>query len=809
VGEGVETGAHPIPPLSTWQECTLDTQVKLEAKSCIYDRLLYFQSERTMGYDVCKEEFNEGVYIFEDTMENWRNATAASTLMRSARWHQVVNAYTSDVCGVGEVFGETKALVFRGSEVRSAVTQDLDVSSGGKLEFELFLPPLGWDSTNPFCRTGFQGKVYAEYSTDQGGNWTILKVFDPKFDRSSKFILSSLDIPSEGATNQTRFRFIQRFFDASLDNWALDNVRVLRLLPKDWSYSDAFRANVRKAQDFIQKAQCCLDTDWCEQRFTAEETKQCSELFSWYTGENYLIRLSEILLCFACLVNVLKFLYISGQDWYMKSRFPFQDEVLEIMSLGAVERWIKQVPLQYRPKKIIPDEFTANIHKSARMEEALRKQVADVEGQGDMLHRKEVIERERKRAQKKIRKAQRKLETRKAQKNFRSSTVEEALQEGLEEDSKVNELEEHAPVVEGGFSASEGFSTTFAVADSLTTDLDRFQRQNHHLLRVPFEVEHSRQWRTTFAVTTLLVFAVLFLFELSYVKPYTIREPVKPYGTLHGEISLSSYGMIFFAAYCDLKEIFHVLKYVVPARDAWLPQVTLDLSDEVRSLIVANFIVPVSEIKEYGAFSENYILYCAAGYSLGVFPWCLFAMLLREAVLSYASMRVVTPLLGSIAVIRAVLGPAFVIKAYNAVSFLFDCTFATREEMGVKFQTTKTQNTAINTALALSVLALFICSAVAFEWLGIIFAVALFGGVAYGAFTGCIHDLPIRPWMYLTTLRAGVWMKVKKRQRCPCLYWGKYCTEMHNYEEVFVLFVEDEVKFMALINGGIQNAFAK
>ena len=31
--------------------------------------------------------------------------------------------------------------------------------------------------------------------------------------------------------------------------------------------------------------------------------------------------------------------------------------------------------------------------------------------------------------------------------------------------------------------------------------------------------------------------------------------------------------------------------------------------------------------------------------------------------------------------------------------------------------------------------------------------------------------------------------------------------EMHNYEEIFVLYTTDEVKFMTLINGGISSSF--
>jgi hypothetical protein len=191
--------------------------------------------------------------------------------------------------------------------------------------------------------------------------------------------------------------------------------------------------------------------------------------------------------------------------------------------------------------------------------------------------------------------------------------------------------------------------------------------------------------------------------------------------------------MVFLAGLCDLKEIYHTIKYgicvclyihihihihiytyicnltciynltcdcllptayyppppyryVIPLRERWLPAVTLDLSDEGRVMVVANHTVPLNAITECGAFSESYVLACVACYALGCFPWCLFALLLREAVLEYASMRVVSPLLGAVAILRAVLGPAFVIKSGMSLRFLFEVHWANRETIGVSFQ---------------------------------------------------------------------------------------------------------------------------
>ena len=98
---------------------------------------------------------------------------------------------------------------------------------------------------------------------------------------------------------------------------------------------------------------------------------------------------------------------------------------------------------------------------------------------------------------------------------------------------------------------------------------------------------------------------------------------------------------------------------------SWIPLVTIDLSDEVKSLFIGSHIIPIEDIKEYHTYSQRFIQLCFSGttyihtntykhihiyihtyigYVVGVFPWCLFAMLLREAYLDYASMRIVTPM---------------------------------------------------------------------------------------------------------------------------------------------------------------------
>ena len=47
-----------------------------------------------------------------------------------------------------------------------AITKDMDVSSGGWIEAEMFIPPIGFDVKNPNCKSGYTGIIYLDYSID-------------------------------------------------------------------------------------------------------------------------------------------------------------------------------------------------------------------------------------------------------------------------------------------------------------------------------------------------------------------------------------------------------------------------------------------------------------------------------------------------------------------------------------------------------------------------------------------------------------------------------------------------------------------
>lgn len=120
--EDVASGAIPMPPLTEWNYCDLNSVAKLQSHGCIFDDQLYGLTDTHRGYDVCYSEFTEGLYIFEDTFEYWTGPQYDSNLMVSGKWQTIVNGNVTDYCGAA--FGKN-ALSFSGTFFRYANTKVL------------------------------------------------------------------------------------------------------------------------------------------------------------------------------------------------------------------------------------------------------------------------------------------------------------------------------------------------------------------------------------------------------------------------------------------------------------------------------------------------------------------------------------------------------------------------------------------------------------------------------------------------------------------------------------------------------------
>jgi hypothetical protein len=162
-------------------------------------------------------------------------------------------------------------------------------------------------------------------------------------------------------------------------------------------------------------------------------------------------------------------------------------------------------------------------------------------------------------------------------------------------------------------------------------------------------------------------------------------------------------------------------------------------------------------------------------------------------------MRYVTPALGTIIILRGILGPGCFAKLFTTVQYLSTTSFATREEIGRAFQSTKTRNGAIMAALVIGIVTTFFSAAVSVQAVPYVAVLSFVGGAVFGAANGCYHSLPIRPWMYLTCIDEGMWLRVTRKTACPCKKTCVYCTDLHQTQEAFVVFPTDFVPFFNLI----------
>lgn len=218
--------------------------------------------------------------------------------------------------------------------------------------------------------------------------------------------------------------------------------------------------------------------------------------------------------------------------------------------------------------------------------------------------------------------------------------------------------------------------------DAMVDELERQRRQNLALLRVPFEMDVDNNFLRSFAVVTVIVFAILFLFKLSVLPNYQIFEPLEPFGAISSTIYLNSYLTLLFGAYCDAKEIWYTLRYICPPFAHWLPAVTLDLSDDRKSLFIGDYTLPLNLVREVVAVPAQFSYLLAAGLLVGCFPWAIMSLLLRETEMTYDSMRFASPLLGCVIILRAVLGPTIFIKLAFIMQHVFAVDFKVREIIG-------------------------------------------------------------------------------------------------------------------------------
>jgi len=211
-------------------------------------------------------------------------------------------------------------------------------------------------------------------------------------------------------------------------------------------------------------------------------------------------------------------------------------------------------------------------------------------------------------------------------------------------------------------------------------------------------------------------------------------------------------------------------------------------------------------VTEANTFPNTFAYVITAGVMLGCFPWAMFMLLMRELYLPFGVTRILIPTLGCVLFVRVILGATIFVKTAFALYYLFDFNPKTRENIGVSFQTRRTKFSALVGFGGMTLGGMFFVGTFVTQYALVSFLTLMMVGLLYGGVTGCIHGLPIRPWLIMTKAGEGTWLRVKKKERCPCIYWANWCTDVHEMEEVLIIYPEDSVRFFQAIKGGTRAA---
>ena len=625
VGDSVGEGDGTMTPLYDWRYCRSETtKVSLQGWGCVYDHQLWRLTGRTggypysdnkdntdnkaaiasraLGYELCYDTFSGGAYIFEDQFENWDQSfdydieemvgkNFADNVKVSALWQTVVNGWSTDFCGLPDVPGQinTRALTFKGTGQRLAQTIPLDVSSGGWIEADLLMSPIDiqFNIDHPWCQQANDGTVVLEYSNSDSvlynpsleGGWIVLNgeegVFPAWAYRDTTYKKIQLEISGNASRSDTKFRFRQLdgFADAA-DAWAIDNVRILRYLSDDWHESETFKSAQETTEENIMNAACCYDTEWCEERMTIEEKKECKNYdIPGFEGPEYQLRTAEVFLICVAITALIKFFYISLMDWYIRKRYPFQDE---IEWLAKADFIMEFVPVEFRPMPALLD-IVGNVHLSARLVAQQANDLIDVEDEEDP---DEIIRKENEAKEKKKRKREKKK--RKLKLGYPKEQAEVDSSDEEDEEKKLKE----------GASKETEF----------TSDMDKLKRSNMSQLRMPFDHRIDKNWRLFFMILVSGIFFVMVIMMAAVSVEYTIKQPIVIFGSLENLVVVQASFFNFLAFILDGKEIFYVLKHVVPVKDEFIPMVTLDLSTEGSALYIGRHTIRLKDITEANTF---------------------------------------------------------------------------------------------------------------------------------------------------------------------------------------------------------------
>ena len=412
-------------------------------------------------------------------------------------------------------------------------------------------------------------------------------------------------------------------------------------------------------------------------------------------------------------------------------------------------------------------------------------------GIGELKKRKEEIQRLKNIEKLRIKKEKLKLIERMKHRHFKASSIEIPDLSDSDNDNDDNIIETKLELIND-------------ISKNVTNDTELTNLKNIGNTKIPFNNLINWNFIYIFHILIIILFLILLFYNIIIINYYNITEIIISYNIIKSNITITSIGILVFCMYNDIKEIYYTMKYIIPIRMKWIPFITIDISDEINALFINNYKIKLENIKEINSFSIEFIYLCIIGIFLGNIPYNLLILLLRNNnYMNFTIQRIISPIFGTIIIIRALLGSNFYLKIIFFLNIIYNYNMNIRESIGIAIQSYKTYISIIIFSFLYSFIALFFTSMLYPSVIGLSIALGFIIGIIYGLLNGIYHSLPIKPFLYITTLKHGTWLRINKTEKCLCRKNGQICTELNTTEEILIIYTTDDFKFNNLLKNGM------
>lgn len=189
--------------------------------------------------------------------------------INTSQWSSISTGTIGTFCNV--VSGNS--LFFNQSNLREAVTNNLNVMNGGTIQFYFKLA----GTTTGVCETADLGEdVVLQYSLNNGSTWTTIVTYAAGNTLYNSFSLMNVTIPVGAYSANTKFKWCQPSNSGSgCDTWALDEIQISTTVSNGYSFAWSPTAGLNSAT--ISNPTATVSSNTTYQVIVTESLHNCSD----------------------------------------------------------------------------------------------------------------------------------------------------------------------------------------------------------------------------------------------------------------------------------------------------------------------------------------------------------------------------------------------------------------------------------------------------------------------------------------------------------------------------------------------------